>query len=82
MYLLSRLFLIATVALAAYSGLIVIVLTWPASGWVLGLYAGALGLNRQRQRLTTLGSARWAEEGELRHLGMLGGSCGLILGRL
>lgn len=37
---------------------------------------------RRRRHLTTLGSARWADEADVKDAGMLGADAGLILGRL
>jgi type IV secretion system protein VirD4 len=46
---------------------------------ILLLIAGAA--KKQFKRLTTLGSARWADVDDLRRAGMLGAGSGLILGR-
>jgi type IV secretion system protein VirD4 len=55
---------------------------WPHSALVLVvLVLAALG-RKGYARLTTLGSARWAEWNDLRWAGMLNARSGLILGRL
>jgi type IV secretion system protein VirD4 len=55
---------------------------WPLSGIVLALAVlGKIG-HRSIGRLTTLGSARWADIDDLRQAGMIGTSSGLILGRV
>jgi len=82
MYQLSRLLLIVAVLAGTYSSTIIVWLTWPASGWLLLL----LGFGRMGRKgyvyLTTLASARWCSEAELRRAKMLNAKTGLILGRL
>jgi type IV secretion system protein VirD4 len=56
--------------------------SWPTSAVVVGILFLAVVMKRGYRRLTTLGSARWAEESDLRRAGMVGASSGLILGRL
>jgi type IV secretion system protein VirD4 len=57
------------------------IITWPASAIMVGVVVFVRLAQRRRQRLTTLGSARWAEERDLRRAGMIGANSGLILGR-
>jgi type IV secretion system protein VirD4 len=82
MYLLSRMLLM----LAACAGLagagMLAVLFWPASGVVIALIFLAHMKRRRSARLTILGSARFANEDDLRYRGMVDGDRGLILGRI
>lgn len=55
---------------------------WPLSAFLILLVAMARLMRRRSEPVTTLGSARWSDEKELRHAGMLGASSGLILGRI
>ncbi len=82
MYRLSRLLLIVTVFGWLYSAILALSLLRP--GWALTTVVvfGALMLPRGLRRLTTLGSARWADEDDLRRAGMLHVRTGLILGRI
>lgn len=82
MYRLSRLLLIIGTLALFYSLAVMAIKVWPAGGWLLVLAAAAYGLRRQAPPLTTLGSARWADEDELRDAGMIGGNEGLIVGWL
>jgi type IV secretion system protein VirD4 len=82
MYTLSRLLLIVGLAACAYCLVILAVLTWPGSAIVIGIFLFARATVKRRGRLTTLGSARWADEDDLRQAGMLDADSGLILGRL
>jgi hypothetical protein len=82
MYRLSRLLLIVAMLAGLYTLGILTWLAWPASGLLLGVFAfGRVG-RRGYTYLTTLGSARWATEQELRKAGMLDAKSGLILGRM
>ena len=56
------------------------VLLWPPNAYLAVLIV-LLIKNRRRTELTTLGSARWANEASLKQSGMFGASTGLILGR-
>lgn len=82
MYLLARLLLIVAVLAGLYSLVVIAYLTWPASGWILLILAFARYGRRGYAHLTTLGSARWANERDLRKAQMLGANSGLYLGRL
>lgn len=81
MYLLSRLLLIVAVLFAALGALFIGAAAWPASGAVAVVLITARRLRGPRRRLDTLGSARWADELDLRRAGMIDGSSGLVLGR-
>jgi type IV secretion system protein VirD4 len=81
MYLLARLLLFVAFSSAATCLLVPIVLFWPTSGLVAVAVVGVLVIRRRRGHLTTLGSARWASEDELRRQRMIGSDKGLILGR-
>jgi type IV secretion system protein VirD4 len=75
---LSRCMLIFAVLSAAYC-LFIVAAAWPLS--LLGIIClFAFVAKRGYRRLTTLGSARWAESDDV--IGMLHASNGLILGRL
>jgi type IV secretion system protein VirD4 len=56
--------------------------SWPTSGVFLAVVFFAYAGKRGVIRLTTLGSAKWAEEHDLRLAGMLSAKRGLIIGRL
>jgi len=81
MYWISRLLLMISVLLLAYSTILLCLIAgW--LGWVgLGLLL-MLICKRKRRALSALGSASWAGESELRGAGMLSAKCALILGRL
>src|SRR5262245_9401702 len=80
MYQLARIFLVLAVVCGAYS-LVLIIVLWPAAGVVAALL-WLVGVRKRRPHLTTLGSARWADEDDLRAAGMLGAGSGLLLGRI
>ena len=82
MYALSRLLLMVAVLAGLYALAVLVVVAWPGSGIVLAVLAVSRIKRRGRGRLTTLGSARWASEADLRRAGMLNAPSGLILGRL
>lgn len=82
MYRLSRLLLIVGVIALFYCSLVIASIVWPAAGWLVVSAAAAYGLRQRAPPLTTLGSARWASEDELRDAGMIGGNEGLIIGWL
>jgi type IV secretion system protein VirD4 len=77
---LGRLMLIASVLVLAY-GLTLAGTTMPWLG-VGFLCLCAYMIRNGGKRLTTLGSARWADAGDLGKAGMLNARSGLILGRL
>jgi type IV secretory pathway TraG/TraD family ATPase VirD4 len=80
MYLLARLFMVVA-CLATWLAVVeLVLLAWPIS--VLFVIGVLIRKSRLRRRLSTLGSARWANKGDLRSAGMLDGGNGLILGRL
>ena len=82
MYFLSRWLLQLSVIINAYTLFIMAVLGWPWSGvFAAGLVLAAFTRLKGRQ-LTTLGSAKFADEDDLCRAGMLSGSTGLILGRI
>lgn len=81
MYVLARLLTVLAVILGVYSAIIV-TLMWPFAGLLLGAMAITFVIRGKRGRLTTLGSARWADARDLSRAGMLGANRGLILGRL
>ncbi len=81
LYRLARLFLITAVFVSLYSLFALTVWTWPAGGFLLVALGFAALRQRRARRLTTLGSARWATESNLRAAGMLDAHSGLILGR-
>lgn len=76
-----RFLLIASVLIAFYAAILLanwkpwMVIFW-AVVWVVVV------AKRQYTRLTTLGSARWADADDLRRAGMLDATSGLILGRI
>jgi type IV secretion system protein VirD4 len=80
MYVLSRLLLVIGVAAGGYCAAIATVVCWPASGIIIFVCLAGHVYRKRNVRLTTLGSARWSEEQDLR--GMLDADSGLILGRL
>ena len=59
----------------------VIAMGWPWMGAVIAVIVVANLAKRGHRRLTTLGSARWAEEPDLHRAGMLNAQTGLLLGR-
>lgn len=82
MYTLSRSLLLVGVAAWVYIGVALL----PEFGMLgfaaLGVCVLAVLLRRKGPQLTTLGSARWATETDLRHAGMLHADTGLVLGRV
>jgi type IV secretory pathway TraG/TraD family ATPase VirD4 len=81
MFKLSRLLLIIAVLAGAYSFYTLMGVAWPASGFLMGAMIFSWVIRRGYATLTTLGSARWASDRELRRAGMIGARSGLILGR-
>jgi type IV secretion system protein VirD4 len=78
--ILARLMLVLGIALFAYCA-VQIGVAVPFVGTVALVTACAYMAKGVRQRLTTLGSARWADIEDLRSAGMLNANSGLILGR-
>ncbi len=77
---LGRLMLIAGVVVLAYGlTLAGTAMPWLGAGILCSL---AYLIKNNHKRLTTLGSARWADAGDLSKVGMLTAKSGLILGRL
>jgi type IV secretion system protein VirD4 len=77
----SRLMLMGGVVLAAYCCVVAgTTMPWVGAAEVVCLLA--IVVKAGRKRLTTLGSARWADADDLQSAGMLDASSGLILGRL
>ena len=81
MYQLSRLLLRLTALIGLYCLVLLAAMTWPASGLMVGTVIFIRLIRKGRRYFTTLGSARWATEKELRQAGMLDAESGLILGR-
>jgi type IV secretory pathway TraG/TraD family ATPase VirD4 len=82
MYQLARLFLALGALCCFYSLALVMVIGWP---WAPFAFAFLLFVKKVRgryNRLSTLGSARWADEKDLQRAGMLNAESGLILGRM
>jgi hypothetical protein len=82
MYRLSRLLFILALLSCLYSLAIIAAMWWPRSGFLLAVAAIALAGRRGHARLTTLGSARWANQTDLRRAGMVGAPSGLMIGHL
>ncbi len=80
-YFLARYVLSLVIFVSTYSVLLISLIGWPWSGFVVPALVLA-SVQRQRAALTTLGSARWAEARDLRAAGMLNAQSGLILGRI
>ena len=73
MYALSRLLLILAVMLFAYCALVMVGLFKPLSYYAVGILAFAALARKGYTRFTTLGSARWADDRDLRKEGMIDG---------
>jgi type IV secretion system protein VirD4 len=82
MYLISRLLLMVGVLAGLYCAAVLVVVGWPMSAWVIVPVVLVKLLRRKGTQLTTLGSARFADENDLRRAGMLGAKSGMILGRM
>ncbi|MBC7818250.1 MAG: type IV secretory system conjugative DNA transfer family protein, partial [Planctomycetaceae bacterium] len=82
MYRLSRWMLELSVVCGVYSLALMALLGWPWSGVLMLGAAVAVALKWNIRRLTTLGSARWADERDLTNAGMIHSKTGLILGRI
>lgn len=81
MYRISR-YLLAIANVSAFACLPPLwIWGWPWSNIVLLVGVASIVWRSQLKRLTTLGSARWAEASELQKAGMLDAKSGLILGR-
>lgn len=74
--------LVLAAGLGFYSALVLVALGWPWTGIVGAVLLIGRLYRRRPGRLTTLGSARWAGESDLRAAGMLSAGSGLLLGRL
>lgn len=81
MYLLARFCLQLAIGCILYCVLMFMLLSWPYSIVCLLIIAAA-ARRKSRRQPTTLGSARFADESELRAAGMIGGDRGLILGHI
>jgi type IV secretion system protein VirD4 len=82
MYIASRFTLILAVFATFLAAVLAGLAFWPYSAvFVICLGIGA-AIRLKAKRFTTLGSARFADEGDLRDAGMIGGPGGLILGRI
>ncbi len=81
MYGLARLLTMLGVLVSIYCVAVIVALGWPGSAAVLGILALGYVIRRGRGPLTTLGSARWASEEDLRRAGMLDADSGMIIGR-
>jgi type IV secretion system protein VirD4 len=81
-YKLSRLLLIIAILAMVYRLATLVMMTWPASGLIVGFITFSVLRRRRAKHLTLLGSARWAEFRELHRAGLIGGDRGLILGHL
>jgi type IV secretion system protein VirD4 len=79
--ILARLMLMIGVLLFAY-GAAIAMETWHWLFTAALLVACTFIVKGFRKRLTTLGSARWADSSDLRRAGMLDAGSGLVLGRL
>ena len=82
MYVLSRLLLIVAVLCGVYSIALLMVIGWPWAPLVASFLLFVKSTRAGYKHLTTLGSARWADERELRRAGMINAKSGLILGRV
>lgn len=82
MYRLSHAFLV----LSAFAGFVLLVplwiTGWPWSNAMALAMVIVIGYHASRRQLTTLGSARWADNRDLQYAGMLDCNSGLILGRV
>lgn len=80
MYIVSRCLIGLSILIGLYGLFVTAVLFWPwSAAIVVGLLAIAAA-TKKRSRLTTLGSARWADQRDFQKAGMLNASSGLILG--
>jgi hypothetical protein len=80
-YRLATLLLMIAALCATFSAIVLGIATWPAGAIVTALVAISRAYKR-KLRLTTLGSAIWASEKDIRQAGMLDAKSGLIIGRL
>lgn len=81
MYAVARAFLIVAMLGAYYMLAVILVIGWPGSV-VVAVVVFGFKAARERRQLTTLGSARWADESNLRNARMMDAQSGLVLGRL
>src|SRR5271165_2423887 len=82
MYKLSRAILVASIIVSAVFVAGAIADLWPLSAVAVVVVLIAAFGKKGYRRLTSLGSARWADEGDLRRAGMIDAGRGLIIGRL
>jgi type IV secretion system protein VirD4 len=82
MYEISRILLMIATIAGVYCIGAIAELSWPGSSIFVVVLVVIAALRKKRGALTTLGSAHWASEDDLRHAGMLDATSGLILGRL
>jgi hypothetical protein len=82
MYRLSRILQMLGVVSGTYAIALLIAMGWPGTAWLVGLFVLVRVMRSDKHQLTTLGSARWADEEDLRSAGMIGADHGLVLGRL
>jgi type IV secretion system protein VirD4 len=82
MYALSRLLLMLAVSSAAVLVGSLAYVGWPTTGVVVAFVLVVMFVRRGPKWLTTLGSARFASEDEMRRGHMIGAEPGLIVGRL
>lgn len=82
MYKVSRAFLMVGVIVSVVFVGGAVERLWPASAFVIVALLLAMFGKKGYRRLTTLGSARWADWNDLRWAGMLNAGSGLIVGRL
>lgn len=81
-YTLSRYLMVLGIVAATYCIALMLWVTLPWSGILAAVLFIAAIKNQKKPRLTTLGSACWADEVDLRRAGMIGADAGLILGRI
>ncbi len=81
-YWLSRALLRLAAACGLYCLTIAAIVSWPMSGLLILVFGVGGALRKKAAHLTTLGSARWADESNLRAAAMIGCDAGLILGRV
>ena len=78
----TRMLHIVAAILGSYCAFAVLVIAWPVSGIVAAIAAIGLFVKKRQSRLTTLGSARWADAKDIKRAGMLNAKTGVILGRI
>jgi type IV secretion system protein VirD4 len=80
-YKAARLFLIVSVLELGYAMAVAIACGWP---WSMFVALGAIAVRTVKKRgsLWKMGTARWANEADLRRAGMIGSENGLMIGRI